>query len=93
LALNDLWDALEPESEKILGNVELLPSITNPDALPYHDINGDELLIVKDVPNCLLPQKSIVEKILYNFDQFISHASQGYLTKQNLVLVTSHKAT
>jgi hypothetical protein len=25
--------------------------------LPYHDINGDESLIVKDVPDCLLPQK------------------------------------
>jgi hypothetical protein len=32
-------------------------------------------------------------RLLYNFDQFVSHASQGYLTKRNLVLVTSHKAT
>ena len=31
--LNALWDSLEPESEKILGNVELLPSITNLAAL------------------------------------------------------------
>ena len=35
----------------------------------------------------------IFDKILYNFDQFVSHMSQGYLTKQNLVLVTGHKAT
>ena len=30
--------------------------------------------------------------VLYNFDQFVSHASQGYLTKRNLARVTSHKA-
>jgi hypothetical protein len=30
--------------------------------------------------------------VLYNFNQFISHVSQGYLTKRNLVFVTSHKA-
>ena len=56
-ALDTLWDSLEPESEKILGNVELLPSITNLAALPYRDINGDESLLVKDIPDCLLPQK------------------------------------
>jgi hypothetical protein len=55
--LDDLWDSLEPESEKIVGNVELLPSISNPAALPYHEINGDESLLIKDIPNCLLPQQ------------------------------------
>ena len=39
MALGVLWDTLEPDSEKILGNVELLPSISNPAALPYRDIN------------------------------------------------------
>jgi len=57
LALDALWDSLEPESEKILGNVALPPSITNPAALPYCDINGNESLLVKDVPGCLLPQQ------------------------------------
>jgi hypothetical protein len=57
MALGVLWDTLEPDSEKILGNVELLPSISNPAALPYCDINGDESLIVKDIPGCLLPQQ------------------------------------
>ena len=57
LALDALWDSLEPESEKILGNVALLPSITNPAALPYCDIDGYESLLVKDVPGCLLPQQ------------------------------------
>ena len=52
-----LWDILEPDSEKIVGNMELLPSISNPAALPYHDINGDESLTAKDIPGCLLPQK------------------------------------
>ena len=31
-------------------------------------------------------------QILYNFDQFVSHASQGPLTKRNLVSVTGHLA-
>ena len=42
MALGVLWDTLEPDSENILGNVELLPYISNPAALPYCDINGDE---------------------------------------------------
>ena len=42
MALGVLWDTLEPDSEKILGNVKLLPSTNNPAALPYHDINVDE---------------------------------------------------
>ena len=46
-----------PESEKILGNVALLPSITNPAALPYRDIDENESLLVKDIPGCLLPQQ------------------------------------
>ena len=35
-----LWDALEPESEKILGNVESLYSVNNSLDFPNHDING-----------------------------------------------------
>ena len=57
LTLDILWDSLEPESEKILGNVALLPSITNPAALPYCDIDENESLLVKDIPGFLLPQK------------------------------------
>jgi hypothetical protein len=56
-ALDALWDSLEPESERILGNVTLLLSITNPAALPYPDINGNESLLVKDIPDCLLPHQ------------------------------------
>jgi hypothetical protein len=57
MALIVLGDTLEPDSEKILGNVELLPSISNPAALPHCDINGDESSIRKNIPGCLLPQK------------------------------------
>jgi hypothetical protein len=57
LVLNNLWDSLEPESEKILGNVALLPLIINSTALPYRDINGDESLQVKYIPDCLIPQQ------------------------------------
>jgi hypothetical protein len=37
--------------------VALLPSITNPAALPYHDIDENESLLVKDIPGCFLPQQ------------------------------------
>ena len=33
--LASLLESLEPETEKIIGNVVLLPSINNPDVLPY----------------------------------------------------------
>ena len=52
---------LDPESEKILGNVELLPSINNPADLPYKDIKGDESLIFRT---------NIVEKI-YSLASFV----------------------
>ena len=54
LAFDILWDSLEPESEKILGNVALLPSITNP---AYCDIDESESLLVKDISGFLLPQQ------------------------------------
>ena len=57
LVLDALWDSLEPESEKILGNMAFLPSITNSATLPYHNTNGDEVLLVKDIPDGLLPQQ------------------------------------
>jgi hypothetical protein len=59
--LKILWDSLEPESEKILGNVELLHSINN-SALPYQDINGNESLIVEDVPDFLIPRQKLCGK-------------------------------
>ena len=59
--LKFLWDSLEPESEKILGNVELLHSINN-SALPYHDINGNESLMVEDVPNVLTLRQKLSGK-------------------------------
>jgi hypothetical protein len=58
---------LDPESEKILGNVELLPSINNPADLPYQDIKGDESLIFQTV---LHPSTNIVEKI-YSLASFV----------------------
>jgi hypothetical protein len=57
LILDDLWDSPEPESGKILGNVGLLPSINNPATLPYCDINGEESLLVKDIPDSLFSKK------------------------------------
>jgi hypothetical protein len=55
--LDQMWKSLEPKTEKVISNVALLPSINNPTALPYSDINGCEALVIKDIPDCLLPQK------------------------------------
>ena len=41
--LTSLWESLEPETEKIIGNVELLPTINNPDSLPYHDHSNNDI--------------------------------------------------
>ena len=57
-----MWDALEPESEKILGNVESLYSVNNSPALPYHDINGKEFFVVEDLPEFLIPKQKLAGK-------------------------------
>ena len=59
--LRFLWDSLKPESEKILGNVELLHSINNP-ALPCHNIDGNESLIVEDILDFLIPREKLSGK-------------------------------
>jgi len=53
--LDSLWESLEPETEKIIGNVELLQTINNSDSLPYHDHNNDDTLFVENLPECLIP--------------------------------------
>jgi len=53
--------SLEPESETILINVELLHSINN-SALPYHHINRNESLIVQDVPDVLTLRQKLSGK-------------------------------
>jgi len=34
------WNSLNGEGEDILGNLPLIPKITNPNAIPYQDISG-----------------------------------------------------
>jgi len=53
--LNSLWESLEPETEKIIGNVELLPMINNSGSLPYYNHSNDETLFVENLPECLIP--------------------------------------
>jgi len=54
--LDSLWDSLEPQTDRIIGNVHMLPSIKNPDALPYQCLNGRNELFMKDLPDCLIPK-------------------------------------
>jgi len=61
--LNSLWESLEPETEKIIGNVELLPTtINNPDSLPYHDHGNNHALFVANLPECLIPWQKLARK-------------------------------
>ncbi|KAF8163984.1 hypothetical protein BJ912DRAFT_1097015 [Pholiota molesta] len=45
-ATNGLWDSLNPENSEILSNLDILPEIKNPDALPYRAMDGDYLLLI-----------------------------------------------
>lgn len=35
------WEMLDPESEQVMANIELLPQVTNPSCLPYRDSSGN----------------------------------------------------
>ena len=60
--LDSLWESLEPETEKIIGNVELLPTINNSDSLPYHDHGNNDTLFVENLPDCLIPKQKLAGK-------------------------------
>ncbi|PPR04251.1 hypothetical protein CVT26_004196 [Gymnopilus dilepis] len=53
--LDDAWESLRPDSNDILSNLELLPIIVNPEALPYKDNDGKPWFFVKNLPSHLLP--------------------------------------
>jgi len=55
--LDSMWESVEPETEKVIGNVELLPLVNNPTALPYKNTNGAKTLLIDNIPDCLLPQE------------------------------------
>src|SRR6202050_3486679 len=60
--LDSLWESLEPETKKKIGNVELLPIINNPDSLPYHDYSNNDTLFVENLPECLIPRQKLTSK-------------------------------
>jgi len=55
--LDSLWDSLEPQTDRIMGNVHMLPSIKNSDALPYQHLDGRKEFFMKDLPDCLTPKE------------------------------------
>ena len=60
--LDSLLESLEPETEKIIGNVELLFTVNNSDSLPYHDHRNNDTLFVENFPECLIPQQKLASK-------------------------------
>ncbi|KAJ7163663.1 hypothetical protein C8R46DRAFT_1163839 [Mycena filopes] len=57
LVMEALWQSLEPESSKILENIQLLPFISNPDALPYSNGLGLRSFVIRSPK---LPGKSSI---------------------------------
>jgi hypothetical protein len=61
-AIDCLWESLEPNSEKIFGNAESLPSSNNPSSLPYHDTNGIETFLLESIPDGVIPKPKLDPK-------------------------------
>jgi hypothetical protein len=61
-AIDCLWESLEPDTEKIFGNVESLPSIKNPSSLPYRNTNGIETLLLERIPDGVIPKPKLDPK-------------------------------
>ena len=56
--LDSLWDSLEPDTDRVVGNAHLLLSTKNPDGLPYcHPTNGTKYFFVTTLPDSLKVQK------------------------------------
>ena len=67
--LDFLWDSLEPQTDRIIGNTHMLLSIKNPNALPYQHLDGTKEFFMKDLPNHLIPKEkySANDKISCHF--------------------------
>ncbi|KAJ6579361.1 hypothetical protein B0H10DRAFT_2198716 [Mycena sp. CBHHK59/15] len=60
--LLDAWLSLEPEGPGIEGNIQMLPQVVNPDALPYRDAAGLKSLLVMNIPEHLVPKPKLTAK-------------------------------
>ena len=60
--VDSLWESLEPNTEKIFGHVESLPSINNPSCLPYCDTTGTEALHLEQIPEGVIPKPKLDSK-------------------------------
>ncbi|KAJ7104870.1 hypothetical protein C8R44DRAFT_807209 [Mycena epipterygia] len=60
--MDSLWLSLDPESSEMLENMQLLPFISNPQALPYLDADGQQAFIVQNVPGHLTPMPKLPGK-------------------------------
>src|SRR6266481_518831 len=54
--------SLEPNTEKIFGHVESLPSINDSGSLPYHDTTGAEILFLERIPDGVIPKPKLDPK-------------------------------
>jgi hypothetical protein len=55
--LDSLWDSLEPDTDRIVANIQILPLIKNPDTLPYQYLDDTKEFFIKNLPDCLIPKK------------------------------------
>ncbi|THH13601.1 hypothetical protein EW146_g6638 [Bondarzewia mesenterica] len=56
--LDYAWDSLSPESEDIINNFEQVVALTATSSLPYQNADGDESLVVVDIPAHLTVKKA-----------------------------------
>ena len=60
--VDSLWESLEPNTEKICGHVESLPSINNSSSLPYCGTTGTETLFLERIPDGVIPKPKLDPK-------------------------------
>ncbi|KZP09618.1 hypothetical protein FIBSPDRAFT_963820 [Athelia psychrophila] len=59
--LNALWESLEPNTEKIIGNANLLPKIISPQ-LPYCNSSKEEHFVIQNLPEGLISTPKLATK-------------------------------
>ncbi|KAJ6618015.1 hypothetical protein B0H10DRAFT_1947987 [Mycena sp. CBHHK59/15] len=72
--MKGIWQSLDPESPEMLENLQLLPYINNPQALPYSDSIGQQSFFIRNIPPHLtpkpkLPGKTIVQCLICGIKQ------------------------
>ncbi|KAJ6628497.1 hypothetical protein B0H10DRAFT_1940334 [Mycena sp. CBHHK59/15] len=80
------WQMLDPDSEQILENIQMLPEIVNPASLPYHDssVIQSPVIYVEHIANSVLCEIMLVTTYCWPFE---GKMIQSHAQSKNLVLI------